>query len=271
MHELGRLVVAGMLSITFRRGFRGPLQTRFERPGNRFNRFNRFNRCELKRADAGGLPASGTSAKRSTTAKSAKTAIFAMAAIMTILPLSLPGQAANANPTALIETSFGKIELELLPKFAPKHVAQFLNLINAGFYDGLTFHRVIANFMIQGGGYDANLTYRPVPATVTNESFNGLKNRRGTVAMARLDDPDSGDSQFFINVRDNFQLDAADGEPGYTVFARVQGGMEVVESIELVDTVLRRGMAGVPAQPVIIQRITCAGTPRCNVTFDASK
>ena len=143
MHELGGLVVAGMLSITFRRGFKGPPQTRFERPGNRFNRFNRFNRCELKRAEAGGLPASGTSAKRSTTAKSAKTAIFAMAAIMTILPLSLPGQAANANPTALIETSFGKIELELLPKFAPKHVAQFLNLINAGFYDGLTFHRVI--------------------------------------------------------------------------------------------------------------------------------
>ena len=122
----------------------------------------------------------------------------------------------------------------------------FLALVEEGFYVGLVFHRVIPNFMIQAGGYDAELNYRPRDGQVDNESFNGLRNKRYTVAMARLSDPDSADTQFFINVRDNPHLDAQPGEPGYTVFGRVVSGMDVIETIELTDTHLRMGMAAVP-------------------------
>ena len=159
---------------------------------------------------------------------------------------------AEDNPRVNLVTSEGLIEIELLPKFAPKHVANFLALIEEGFYVGLVFHRVIPNFMIQAGGYDAELTYRPRDGQVDNESFNGLRNKRYTVAMARLSDPNSADTQFFINVRDNPQLDAQPGEPGYTVFGRVVSGMDVIETIELTDTHLRMGMAAVPEKAIVI-------------------
>lgn len=161
------------------------------------------------------------------------------------------------NPTVVIETTKGNIELELLPKFAPKHVANFLNLVEAEFYTGLIFHRVIPNFMIQAGGYDVGVSYKETGGiSVPNESFNGLRNKRGSVAAARLDDPDSASTQFFINVRDNFYLDAKPGQPGYTVFARVIDGFDTVERIELTDTHLRKGMAGVPEQPITILSVT---------------
>lgn len=161
------------------------------------------------------------------------------------------------NPTVVIETTEGNIELELLPKFAPKHVANFLNLVEAEFYTGLIFHRVIPNFMIQAGGYDVGVNYKETGGiSVPNESFNGLRNKRGSVAAARLDDPDSASTQFFINVRDNFYLDAKPGQPGYTVFARVIDGFDTVERIELTDTHLRKGMAGVPEQPITILSVT---------------
>ncbi len=161
------------------------------------------------------------------------------------------------NPTVVIETTKGNIELELLPKFAPKHVANFLNLVEAEFYTGLIFHRVIPNFMIQAGGYDVGINYKETGGIgVPNESFNGLRNKRGSVAAARLDDPDSASTQFFINVRDNFYLDAKPGQPGYTVFARVIDGFDTVERIELTDTHLRKGMAGVPEQPITILSVT---------------
>lgn len=161
------------------------------------------------------------------------------------------------NPTVVIETTKGNIELELLPKFAPKHVANFLNLVEAEFYTGLIFHRVIPNFMIQAGGYDVGVNYKETGGiSVPNESFNGLRNNRGSVAAARLDDPDSASTQFFINVRDNFYLDAKPGQPGYTVFARVIDGFDTVERIELTDTHLRKGMAGVPEQPITILSVT---------------
>ena len=161
------------------------------------------------------------------------------------------------NPTVVIETTKGNIELELLPKFAPKHVANFLNLVEAEFYTGLIFHRVIPNFMIQAGGYDVGVNYKETGGiSVPNESFNGLRNKRGSVAAARLDDPDSASTQFFINVRDNFYLDAKPGQPGYTVFARVIDGFDTVERIELTDTHLRKGMAGVPDQPITILSVT---------------
>ena len=161
------------------------------------------------------------------------------------------------NPRALIETTEGSIELELLPKFAPKHVDNFLNLVEAEFYSGLIFHRVIPNFMIQTGGYEVGLNYREHGGiSVANESFNGLRNKRGSVAAARLDNPDSASTQFFINVNNNPHLDAQPGQPGYTVFGRVIDGFDTIERIELTDTNLQKGMAGVPEQPIIISSVT---------------
>ena len=159
------------------------------------------------------------------------------------------------NPRVAIDTNFGVIEVELTPTLAPRTVENFLALVDDEFYTGLVFHRVIANFMIQGGGYNADLQYKPTTKTVPNESFNGVKNTRGTIAMARLNDPDSANSQFFINVADNPNLNADGTKAGYTVFGKVSAGMDVVDAIELVNTHLRRGMAAVPEEPVIINTI----------------
>lgn len=160
------------------------------------------------------------------------------------------------NPRVAIDTNFGVIEIELTPKLAPRTVENFLSLVDDEFYNGLVFHRVIANFMIQAGGYNADLQYKQAAKTVPNESFNGVKNTRGTIAMARLNDPDSANSQFFINVADNPNLNADGSKAGYTVFGKVSAGMDVVDAIELVNTHLRRGMAAVPEEPVIINSIT---------------
>ena len=157
--------------------------------------------------------------------------------------------------TAIIETSKGNINLTLFPHKTPVTVANFVNLAQKGFYDGLNFHRVIANFMIQGGGYNQQMRYIPGPKKVPNESFNGVKNAKGCVAMARLSDPDSADTQFFINVKDNPHLDASGGQPGYTVFGCVSAGAEVVDSIELVNTHLSHGHSALPEEPIIITSI----------------
>jgi cyclophilin family peptidyl-prolyl cis-trans isomerase len=159
---------------------------------------------------------------------------------------------AQDNPRVSLVTNKGAIEIELLPKFAPKHVANFLSLVEEEFYVGLVFHRVIPNFMIQAGGYDSDLNYKASERRIENESFNGLKNKRLTLAMARLNDPDSADTQFFINVRDNPHLDAKPGQPGYTVFGKVVDGLDVIETIELTDTHLRMGMVAVPEETIII-------------------
>ena len=164
------------------------------------------------------------------------------------------GHAAD-NPRVAMVTQFGTIEIELLPDLAPRTVDNFLALVDDQFYDGLVFHRVIANFMIQGGGYTPDLAYKPAPNKVPNESFNGVRNSRGSVAMARLSDPDSADSQFFINVRDNPHLDADGTKAGYTVFGRVAAGMEVVDKMELVNTHLKGGMAAVPEEPIVIVKM----------------
>ena len=159
---------------------------------------------------------------------------------------------AQDNPRVSLVTNKGAIEIELLPKFAPKHVANFLSLVEEEFYVGLVFHRVIPNFMIQAGGYDSDLNYKASERRIENESFNGLKNKRLTLAMARLNDPDSADTQFFINVRDNPHLDAQPGQPGYTVFGKVVEGLDVIETIALTDTHLRMGMVAVPEETIII-------------------
>ena len=162
--------------------------------------------------------------------------------------------AAAEPPMVRLETSAGDIDIALYPDEAPQSVANFLDLVDNSFYDGLVFHRVLANFVIQAGGYDAQLNYREPPRQVPNESKNGLANRRGTVAMARLADPHSADAQFYINVNDNTHLDPQGDGFGYTVFGKVVAGMETVVDIELVDTEEQNGMVGVPATPVVIHR-----------------
>jgi cyclophilin family peptidyl-prolyl cis-trans isomerase len=163
-------------------------------------------------------------------------------------------ESAQSKPVVRLETTLGNIDIELYPDRAPETVANFLDLVEGGFYDGLIFHRVVAGFVIQAGGYDEKLTYRPPPRTVVNESANGLRNQKYSVAMARLSDPDSADTQFFINVRHNPNLDGDRTRPGYTVFGQVIDGMDTVTTIELVDTHLEAGMAGVPEEDVIIKR-----------------
>jgi cyclophilin family peptidyl-prolyl cis-trans isomerase len=165
------------------------------------------------------------------------------------------GLAQADNTRVAIVTEYGTIDVELLDELAPRTVENFLMLVDDNFYDGLVFHRVIANFMIQGGGYTKEMTHKPEPKTIPNESFNGVKNRKGTLAMARLSDPDSAGSQFFINVKDNAHLDAQGDRAGYAVFGRVVGGYDVVEKIELVNTHLSHGMAAVPEEPVVITTI----------------
>lgn len=156
-------------------------------------------------------------------------------------------------PTVEIVTSEGTLTIELWPEKAPKTVENFLRLVEDGFYEGTIFHRVIAGFMIQAGGYDAGLNLREPPNTVVNESANGEPNVRWTVAMARHADPDSAGSQFFINTAEHSpHLDARPGQPGYTVFGRLIAGHAVAERIELtqLDPAARRPHQ--PLEPITI-------------------
>jgi cyclophilin family peptidyl-prolyl cis-trans isomerase len=152
----------------------------------------------------------------------------------------------------LLHTSAGDITLELDAKAAPKTVANFLQYVNEGFYNNTLFHRVIPDFMIQGGGFQAGMVEKHTRNPVANESSNGKQNKRGAIAMARTQHPDSATAQFFINVVDNAYLDAANGKPGYTVFGTVIKGIDVVDKIAKVSTG-QRGMNGdVPVQDVLI-------------------
>ena len=156
------------------------------------------------------------------------------------------------QPLVALETSVGTITIELWPAKAPASVANFLQLVDDGFYRGTVFHRVMAGFMIQAGGYDAALNYREAPRQVVNESSNGLRNRRGTLAMARHSDPDSAGSQFYVNMVDNAHLDAVGGKPGYTVFGRVVDGFAVAEEIEFAETGVVAGTPNVPLEAIVI-------------------
>ena len=161
--------------------------------------------------------------------------------------------AADASrPLVELETTAGAITIELWPTKAPASVANFLQLVDDGFYAGTVFHRVIAGFMIQAGGYDAEMAYREAPRQVVNESANGQRNRRWTVAMARHSDPDSAGSQFFVNMADNAHLDATAGKPGYTVFGRVVDGFAVAEEIEFAETGTVAGTPNVPLEAIVI-------------------
>ncbi|CAB5310489.1 peptidylprolyl isomerase [Burkholderia multivorans] len=163
-------------------------------------------------------------------------------------------QTATAHPVVQLKTSQGDIRVELYPEKAPKTVANFLDYVKAGQYNGTIFHRVIKGFMIQGGGYKANFDEKPTRAPIPLESRNGLKNLTGTIAMARTSDPNSATAQFFINTVDNSGLDYPnpDGN-GYAVFGKVVSGLDVVKKIEVVPTTSRGPMQDVPAQPVVIE------------------
>lgn len=153
-----------------------------------------------------------------------------------------------------LETSKGNIEIELDAEKAPISTANFVNYAKKGHYEGTIFHRVIPGFMIQGGGFDAEMTQKGTDAPIANESKNGLKNARGTIAMARTNVPDSATSQFFINVKDNANLDypSFDGY-GYAVFGKVTAGMDVVDAIVGVPTTSKGPHQNVPAEPILIK------------------
>ena len=152
----------------------------------------------------------------------------------------------------IIETSHGSIELELDAEKAPITVANFLAYVDEGFYDGLVFHRVIPNFMIQGGGMDETLQSKPTRDPIKNEADNGLANGRGTIAMARTNVVDSATAQFFINLNDNDFLNNGSRDFGYAVFGKVTGGMDVVDAIAGVETGSQGPHQDVPTAPVTI-------------------
>ncbi len=164
----------------------------------------------------------------------------------------------QTNPIVMINTSMGMITLELNGAKAPKTVENFLAYVKAGHYDGTIFHRVIADFMIQGGGFDIKMVQRPTRPPIANEADNGLPNARGTIAMARTPDPHSATAQFFINLKDNPFLNHTSKDAkgwGYAVFGKVTQGMEVVDAIGRVKTGSRGMFRDVPLEDVVIKSI----------------
>jgi peptidylprolyl isomerase/peptidyl-prolyl cis-trans isomerase B (cyclophilin B) len=172
---------------------------------------------------------------------------------------TVPAAGQPANPRVLIETSKGNITIEVFPAQAPQSATNFLRYVKSGFYNGLIFHRVIPGFMIQGGGMMPDMSEKPNGAPILNEADNGLKNLRGTLAMARTADPHSATSQFFINVADNYFLNhrgkSVEGW-GYAVFGKVVDGMDVVDAIVAVPRGNRGPQGDVPTEPVVMKRVS---------------
>jgi peptidyl-prolyl cis-trans isomerase A (cyclophilin A) len=186
-----------------------------------------------------------------------------MRAVMWILTLAAMTACADTSqesevPVVVMETSKGTIKIELFPETAPLTVENFLAYVDSGFYDGLVFHRVVPGFVIQGGGYEADMVKRePTRPPIQNESDNGEKNLRGTLSMARMPAAHSATSQFFVNLVDNAMLDhgARPGQThGYAVFGRVVDGMGVIDEIGQVRTGQKAGMGDVPIDTVVINR-----------------
>lgn len=166
--------------------------------------------------------------------------------------LTLGSCGGGPNPVVVIETSMGDIKVELDQGRAPITVKNFLQYVDDKHYDGTVFHRVISNFMIQGGGFNEQLEEKPTREPIKNESNNGLSNKRGTIAMARTSDPDSASAQFYINVQDNDGLDRNPRNPGgYAVFGKVIAGMDVVDQIREVETGARKLKMRLPSGKVV--------------------
>jgi len=183
--------------------------------------------------------------------------------LFVLLSLPLSAIPAWGEPTVTMKTSLGDIRIELDRERAPLSVENFLAYADAGFYDGTIFHRVIDGFMVQGGGFGRDLKRKPARPPIRNEAANGLKNRRGTIAMARTSAVDSATSQFFINLKDNDFLDHRSNDArgyGYAVFGRVVDGMEVVDRIAKVRTRQANALfQNLPVEPVVIEAVTRDG------------
>lgn len=194
--------------------------------------------------------------RRLAVARCAKLTI-ALVAIIGLTASTGTARAADPKPqggpvVVVLETSLGNIEIELDAEKAPVSSENFLAYVDSGHYDGTVFHRVIQTFMIQGGGFDAALAQKATRGPIKNESGNGLSNARGTIAMARTNDPNSATAQFFINTVDN---DFLDKPPGYAVFGKVVGGLDVVDKIAAVKTGAKGPFStDAPLEPVVIQK-----------------
>ncbi|MEH2921817.1 peptidylprolyl isomerase A [Samsonia erythrinae] len=181
-----------------------------------------------------------------------KRTLVAAAALISLAAFS-PTFAASGSTHVLLTTSAGDIELSLDDQKAPVSVKNFVEYVNSGFYNDTTFHRVIPGFMVQGGGFSGDMSQKATHAPIKNEADNGLRNQRGTIAMARTAEKDSATSQFFINVADNAFLDHGQRDFGYAVFGKVVKGMEVVDKISQVQTKNVGPYQNVPTTPVVIQ------------------
>ncbi|HWY88876.1 MAG TPA: peptidylprolyl isomerase [Gemmataceae bacterium] len=184
-----------------------------------------------------------------------------LALTMMIVPGCSNGPS-GPNPRVVMDTSMGNVTIELFQDRAPITVDNFLRYVDAKHYDGTIFHRVIPDFMIQGGGMEPGLKERITLAPIKNESSNGLANERGTIAMARTNDPDSASAQFFINVNDNARLNRSAANAGYAVFGRVVDGMDVVDKIRYMQTARRGPHDDVPVQDVMIRSVRRVETPK---------
>ena len=181
--------------------------------------------------------------------------IVVLGALVTLVTAGVC-MAADGNPKVEMETSKGKFVIELFPEKAPETVKNFLNYVEAKFYDGTIFHRVIPNFMIQGGGFTSDMKKKSAGTPIKNEADNGLKNERGTIAMARTGDPHSATAQFFINSVNNDFLNHKGKTQqgwGYVVFGKVIKGMDVVDAISSAKTVTRGGYQDIPAETIEIR------------------
>jgi peptidyl-prolyl cis-trans isomerase A (cyclophilin A) len=180
-----------------------------------------------------------------------------LAALLALVQAPSPAPAAPAGPTVgpvvVMETSLGSIRIGLYQEKAPVTVGNFLEYVRARHFDGTVFHRVMPGFVIQGGGLTADLREKPTRAPIRNEARNGLRNRRGTLSMARTSAPDSATCQFFVNLKDNHPLDFGIAGPGYAVFAEVLEGMDVVDRIAAQPTTGKGGHQNVPVTPVVIR------------------
>jgi cyclophilin family peptidyl-prolyl cis-trans isomerase len=186
---------------------------------------------------------------------------FALAALC--LPLSVLAQTKGPDcPRVKLTTSMGAITIALDREKAPISAENFAKYVKAGQYNGTVFHRVIENFMIQGGGMTKDMKEKPTNAPIKNEASNGLKNQSYTVAMARTSDPNSATAQFFINTKDNDFLNYSPANPGYAVFGKVAEGIEVVDQIKKVPTGNAGPHQNVPTTPVLIEKAECVQEPK---------
>jgi peptidyl-prolyl cis-trans isomerase A (cyclophilin A)/peptidyl-prolyl cis-trans isomerase B (cyclophilin B) len=208
---------------------------------------------------AAGTPAAITPNPAGTTPAGAKTAAPPPAVAA---PAAVAKPAPSGPAYVQVTTNQGSFTIELFSERAPLTVAQFLRNVDSGFYSGTIFHRVIPNFIIQGGGFDASGKPKSVTPKVFNESGNGLTNQRGTVGMARTSEPHSGDSQFYVNLFDNAALDPNPNRWGYAVFGKIRTGMEVVDKIGNVATGAKPPFKeDAPLQPVIIEKVERVAAP----------